>query len=118
MPSEAVDIDVGQLVGRRQKECPVVVDLHELSPVGGWPAGGRDGRRFEWFAEVDQDLPDRTRLGDECDEPDVATTTRGQLQILLAVTPAARHSCCRRKACQPLVPVIEVASGRPSTAEA
>ena len=27
---------------RRLKDCPVVVDLHELSPVGGWAAGGRD----------------------------------------------------------------------------
>ena len=33
MPSEAVDVDVGQLDGRRLK-CPVVVDLDELSPVG------------------------------------------------------------------------------------
>ena len=39
------------------------VDLHELSPVGRRAMGGRDGRRFERFAEVREDLPDRPRLG-------------------------------------------------------
>ena len=47
---------------RRLKDCPVVVDLHEFAPVGGRPAGGRDGRRFERFAEVVPDLLDRPRL--------------------------------------------------------
>ena len=31
--SEAVNIDHGQLVGRHLKDCPVVMDLHELYPV-------------------------------------------------------------------------------------
>ncbi len=35
----------GRKVGRRLKDCPVVVDLDELGPVGGRPTGGRDGRR-------------------------------------------------------------------------
>jgi hypothetical protein len=34
MPSEAVDVDVGQRDGRRLKNCPVVVDLDALGPVG------------------------------------------------------------------------------------
>ena len=34
------------------------MDLHELAPVGGRAAGGRDGRRLERFAEVCQNLPD------------------------------------------------------------
>jgi hypothetical protein len=71
MPSEAVDVDVGQLVGRRLKNRPVVVDLDELSPVGGRATGGRDWRRLERFAQMREDLPDRPRLGDERDEPDV-----------------------------------------------
>ena len=72
-----MDIDIGQLVYPSLKDCPVVVDLHELSPVGRWPAGGRDGRRLERFAEMCQDLPDRPRIGDERDESDVATTPKG-----------------------------------------
>jgi len=47
------------------------MDLHELSPVDRRAAGGRDGRWFERFAEVCQILPDRARIGDECDQPDV-----------------------------------------------
>ena len=82
--SEAVDVDVGQLDGRRLKNCPVVVDLDEFSPVGGWATGGRDGRLFERFAEMCQDLPDRPRLGNERDEPDVATTPRALERKLLA----------------------------------
>jgi len=40
-----MDIDVGQLVYPSLKDCPVVVDLHELSPVGRRATGGRDWRR-------------------------------------------------------------------------
>jgi len=50
------------------------VDLHEVSPVGRWATGGRDGRWFERFAEMCKDLPDRPRIGNERDEADVATT--------------------------------------------
>jgi hypothetical protein len=59
------------------------VDLHELAPVGGWPAGGRQGRRFERFAEVREDLPDRPWLGNERDESDVAATPRALQRKLL-----------------------------------
>jgi hypothetical protein len=55
------------------------MDLHELAPVGGRPAGGRDRRRFERFAEVGEDLPDRTWLRDEGDEPDVAAAIAGRV---------------------------------------
>jgi hypothetical protein len=84
MPSEAVDIDVGQLVYPSLKVCPVVVDLDELSPVGGRATGGRDWRWFERFAEMREDLPDRPRLGNERDESDVATTPRARKRKLLA----------------------------------
>ena len=47
---------------RRLKDVAVVVHLHELAPVGGRPASGRDRRRFERFAEMCQDLPNRPRL--------------------------------------------------------
>jgi hypothetical protein len=67
-----VDVDRGQLVGCRLENVPVVVDLHELAPVSGRPASRRHRRRFERFAEVGEDLPDRARLGDEGDQPDVA----------------------------------------------
>ena len=56
-----MDVDVGQLAGRHLKDCPVVVNLHELFPVGRGDTGGRDRRRFERFPEVCQDLPDRPR---------------------------------------------------------
>jgi hypothetical protein len=61
MPSEAVDVDHGQLVYPSLKDCPLKVDLHEFSPVGGWPAGGRHGRRLERFAQVCQGLTSRGR---------------------------------------------------------
>jgi len=53
---------------RRLKDCPVVMDLHELSPVDRRTTGGRDGRRLERFAEVCQNFPDRARIGNERDE--------------------------------------------------
>ena len=106
MPSEAVDIDVGQLVGRRLKDCPVVVDLHELSPVGRRATGRRDGRWFERFAEVCQGKTSRGRshpgllplanlrfevsrlLPAVSSETDVATKPRARKRKLL---PHPRH---------------------------
>ena len=35
---------------RRLSHVAFVVDLHEVSPVGRWATGGRDGRWFERFA--------------------------------------------------------------------
>jgi hypothetical protein len=51
-----VDVDRGQLVVRRLKDVVVVMDLDEFAPVGGRPAGARDRRRFERFAEVGEGL--------------------------------------------------------------
>jgi hypothetical protein len=58
------------------KDVTVVVDLYELAPIGGRPTSGRDGRRLERFAKVREDLPNRSGLRDEGDEPDVAATRR------------------------------------------
>jgi len=80
---EAVDVDHGQLIGRRLEDVAVVMDLDELAPVGGWAAGGCDRWWLERFAEVGQNLADRARLGDERDEPDVATTSRTLKRKLL-----------------------------------
>jgi hypothetical protein len=73
---------------RRLKDCPVVMDLHELSPVDRRAKGRQDWRRLERFAEVCQDLPDRPRIGDECDQPDVAAAVRALKWKLL---PHPRH---------------------------
>ena len=69
---------------RRLKDCPVVIGLHALSSVGRRTTGGRGGRRLERFAQVCQDLPDRPRIGDERDEPGVATAPRALQRKLLA----------------------------------
>jgi hypothetical protein len=34
------------------EEKPIDMDLDELTPVGGWFLGRRDGRRFERFAKI------------------------------------------------------------------
>jgi hypothetical protein len=60
---EAADVDHGWFVYPSLNDCPVVVDLYKLSPVGRRPAGGRHGRRLERFAQVCQHLPDRPWLG-------------------------------------------------------
>ena len=59
--SELVDVDRGQLVGRRLKDIAIVMDLHELTTVGGRAPGRRDGRRLERLAEVCQGLTSRGR---------------------------------------------------------
>ena len=73
---------------RRLKDVAVVMRLDELAPVGGRPASGRDGRRFERFAEVGENLPDRSGLRDERDQLDVAAARRAQERKLL---PHPRH---------------------------
>ena len=106
MPSEAVDVDRGQFVGRRLSHVAFVVDLHELSPVGRWATGRRDGRWFERFAEICQGLTSRGRshpglrslanlrfevsrlLPAVYCQPDIATTPRALQRKLL---PHAGH---------------------------
>ena len=76
---------------RRLKDVAVVMRLDELAPVGGRPASGRERRWFERFAEVGEDLPDRSGLRDEGDEPDVAATRRAlEGKLLRIARPMAR----------------------------
>ena len=91
-----MDVDHGQLLGRRLKDVAIIRDLDELAPVGGRAAGGRDRRRFERFAQVREDLPDRGRVGDIRLESDAlaalaATVTelRGGATVLTAEAPLA-----------------------------
>ena len=65
--SEAADIDHGQLVYPSLEDVAFVVDLDELVPVGGRATSRRHGRRFERFATMGQDLPNRPWLRDERD---------------------------------------------------
>jgi len=58
--------------------------LDEFAPVGGRATGRRDGRRLQRFAEMCQDLPDRPRLRDEGNEPDVAAAPRALERKLLS----------------------------------
>jgi hypothetical protein len=71
------------------------VHLHELAPVGGRPASRRDRRRFERFAEVREDLPNRPGLGDEGDGPDTSgrqwAEARTQFQRWNCVLPAVKR---------------------------
>ena len=59
------------------------MDLHELAPVDRRATGARDGRGLKRLAEVCENLPDRPRLRDEGNEPDVATTPRALERKLL-----------------------------------
>jgi len=70
------------------KDVAVVMRLDELAPVGGRPASRGDRRRFERFAEVRENLPDRSGLGDEGDQPDVAAARWALERKLL---PDPRH---------------------------
>jgi hypothetical protein len=109
MRSEAVDVDHGQFVGRRLKDCPVVIGLHERLPVGRRSKGRRDWRRLERFAEMCQGLTLRGRsrrglrplvnlrfevsrlLPTVSSEPDVAATPRALQRKLL---PHPSHQLC------------------------
>ena len=79
-----MDVDHGQLVGRGLKDVAIVMRLDELAPVGGRATSGRHRRWLEWFAEMCEDLPDRARLGDERDQPDVAAAVRALEWKLIA----------------------------------
>jgi len=86
--SEVVDVDHGQFVGRGLKDVAIVMDLHELAPVGGRVTSGRHRWRLERFAKMREDFPDRPRIGDECDQPDVAAAGGARKRKLL---PDPRH---------------------------
>ena len=71
-----MDIDHGQLVYPSLEDVAVVMGLDELAPVGRRAAGGRHWRRLEWFTQVRENLPDRSRLSDKRDEPGVLARTQ------------------------------------------
>jgi hypothetical protein len=81
--SEAVDVDTGQLVYPSLKDSAVVMRLDEFAPDGGRATSGRHRWRLEWFAEVCENLPDRSRPGDERNQPDVAAAVRALERKLL-----------------------------------
>jgi len=70
------------------KDVAIVMDLHEFAPVGGRATSGRHRWRLERFAKMREDFPDRPRLRDERDQPDVAAAVRAQKRKLL---PHPRH---------------------------
>jgi len=78
----------GSSSGEAWKISQPKVHLHELAPLGGRATSGRHRRRLERFAKSLEDFPDRPRLGDERDQPDVAAT-RWALQRKLLTQP--RH---------------------------
>ena len=86
--SDAVDIDCGQFVGCRLQDVAIVMSVHELTPVGGRAPGRRDGWWLKRFAQMREDLPDRPRFRDECDQPDIAAAVRARKWKLL---PHPRH---------------------------
>ena len=64
----------GRKVYPSLEDVALVVDLDELAPVGGRATSRGDGRTFERFAKMGQDLLNRPWLRDERDQPNVATT--------------------------------------------
>ena len=49
---------------RRLKDVALVMDLHELAPVGERATSGRQRWRLERFAKMREDFPDRPRIAD------------------------------------------------------
>jgi len=70
------------------KDVAVVMGLDEFVPVGGRAPCRQKWRRLEWFAEMREDFPDRPRLRDERDQPDVAAAVWALQRKLL---PHPRH---------------------------
>ena len=105
----------GRKVYPSLKDVAVVMDLDELAPVGGWAAGGRDGRRCERFTQVGEDLLDGPRFGDERDEPDVATTQPGHSSGNSSPTRAVSFAqAIREVSCERGLSVAWFASQHPS----
>ena len=46
------------------KDVAIVTGLHKLAPVGGRPAGRRDGRRLQRLAQMREDLANGPRIAD------------------------------------------------------
>ena len=70
------------------EDVAFVVNLYELVPAAGRATSRRHGRRFERFAKMGQDLPNRPWLRDERDEPNVTAAVRALKRKLL---PHPRH---------------------------
>jgi len=74
--------------GSRLSHVAFVVDLHELSPVGRWATGGRDGRCFE------KPAPDARAAPPEAHESLISRKTSAEVPLtgLSFLKPIARAS--------------------------
>ena len=78
----------GSSSGEAWKIARSKVHLHELAPLGGRATSRRERRRFDRFSQMCEDLPDRARLRDERDQPNVPAAVRALQWKLL---PHPRH---------------------------
>ncbi len=96
-----MNIDHGQLVYPTLNRFAIVMDLHELAPVGRWATSGRHRWRLERIAEVCENLTSRglshpglrplanlrfevsRLLPAVCSEPDVTVAVRATKRKLL-----------------------------------
>jgi hypothetical protein len=95
-----VNIDHGQLVYPSLNRFAIVMDLHELTPVGRWATSGRHRWRLERIAEVCENLTSRglshpglrplanlrfevsRLLPAVCSEPDVTVAVAARHELL------------------------------------
>ncbi len=73
---EGVDVDGGQLVYHPWKMSRSSWTCTSSPQSAGGPQAGETHRWFGRFTQMRKDLPDQAWFGDECDQPDIATTHR------------------------------------------
>ena len=64
-------------------ELSTMMKLHQLTPVDRRPPGWLYLWWIQWFTQMRQDPPDRSRVGDEADQPDIAATVGTRQRKLL-----------------------------------
>jgi len=102
-----VDVDRGQLVGRRLEDITVVMRLHELAPVGGRPAGRRDWWWLERRSKLHRHLtgsPFHQQIATRpAESPNTAATKPSTLfsdgHNLAAVTMSPRYAASTSHPC-------------------
>ena len=78
LPLAAMNVDHGQVVGRGLFKTAVILSLHQVIPSDGWPTSWCHIGRLQWLTHVLKNLPNRPRLSDEANQPDVAATIRAR----------------------------------------
>ena len=78
LPSAAMNVNHGQVFEKGLMKTAVILSLHQVIPIDRRSSSRRHRGRHQWLTHVLKNLPNRPRLSDEADQPDITAAIRAR----------------------------------------